>query len=299
MGIMVYTIYLEEMVGLFNRVVVFFNFVQRVYLPKTFDPNKCVANKVIDFGTALMLVAFTVLILFTSSVMIIFPRLPFLIGSIIPEKYFILPVRLIVTPIQIYISVSVHITTLLLGISIYYYLCMITPIVTQELRMDQKKYKTLDRLRTPETLIKVYRSLQLLNISATYSCGPFIVPQQFIFSKFIVYCNYMLIVYSQQMSWATICLLGFWAFTFSLYWTTLLSFGGYLYVHCRRVLLSWKYHTWNCSSDTKLMSKFRRSCTPITLQFGTTFIIKSLTVLKFIRGLTVGTFRALMISGRR
>ncbi|CAL8070838.1 unnamed protein product [Orchesella dallaii] len=271
----------------------------REFFPKLYNPDKCFENMMMDSGAAFLIALQGVSMLLTSIIMILFPRFPVLVGSIIPDAYFILPVRLIVTSLQIYVSVSIHITTMMWVTTVYYYLCLVTPICTQELRMDGRKFKTFRRLRTPEALIKVYRSLQLLNNLAMYICGPFVVPQQMIFSKFIVYNNYMQIVYSHQISLATASLLGFWALGFSFYWTVVLSFGGYLYCNTNRVLLSWKYHNWDCKKDTKLMSKFRKSCTPITIHFGTTFVIKRLTLLKFIRGATVSTFRILLIGRRR
>ncbi|CAL8070812.1 unnamed protein product [Orchesella dallaii] len=296
--IFLYTVFLNEFVHEYNQFLLYCASLQRDFMPKSYDPNKSFANMVIDFGAAVILAGLVILTLLTGCLIILYPRLPFLIGSIIPEKFFILPVRLIVTPVQIYLCVCVYCTAILAVTSIYYYFCLMTPFVSQELRMDRKKYKTSDNLRTPKNLIKVYRTVQLLNIEAMFCCGPFIVPQQILLSKFIVFNNYMQILYSQQMSWVTASLLGFWAFAFTLYWTIVLSFGGYLYYHTHKVLLSWKCHGWNCRADSKLMAKFRKSCTPITVHHGKTFVIRPLTVLKFIRGLTVGTFRALLIGGR-
>ncbi|CAL8120990.1 unnamed protein product [Orchesella dallaii] len=43
----------------------------------------------------------------------------------------------------------------------------------------------------------------------------------------------------------------------------------------QEVLYSWKFHDWGSSQNNKVMSKFRKSCKPIVVNYGNTYVIRS------------------------
>jgi len=83
-----------------------------------------------------------------------------------------------------------------------------------------------------------------------------------------------------------------------LVWSVALELSGRLELGSRRLLRSWKNWNWSVA-DKKLLSKFRKSCRPICMRAGSYHVIQRTSVLKFLRGIVRGTFRALLtINGR-
>ncbi|CAL8099144.1 unnamed protein product [Orchesella dallaii] len=265
------------------------------YMP-SYDPNREWLGILIDIGGALILFVLFMISFMTMGVFVARPRLPLLIGSAIPSEFFSLPVRLVTTLLQLYLVYSAYSTTAFAILVVYTYFVSLAPFVNKELHFGRKSYRTLNTLRQPADFVRIYRSFQIINMHAMSICGYFIIPQQIIFGHFIVFCNTMLITNFHKMPMTTVIILSMWSVTSTVYWSAVLAFGAHLYHRGEIMMNSWRRHTWETQKYRKYMNKFRKSCKPITLHFGRTFVIRRLSVLKFIKGLTVSTFRALAVS---
>ncbi len=52
------------------------------------------------------------------------------------------------------------------------------------------------------------------------------------------------------------------------YWAIVLQFGKYLFVRSNKVLNSWNRKCWGSTKETRVMKKFRKSCTPVVIHSG-------------------------------
>lgn len=72
-----------------------------------------------------------------------------------------------------------------------------------------------------------------------------------------------------------------------------------MHLQGERVLMSWKLNQWKNKEETRFMSKFSKSCKPIMIHCGKAYIVRRLTVLKYIRGLMKGIFRTMLTLGKQ
>lgn len=81
-------------------------------------------------------------------------------------------------------------------------------------------------------------------------------------------------------------------------WSDMLSMtmGEAIQFYGVKALDSWKYHQWSNSYQKRLSGKFQKSCKPMQLSYGKTYVITRLTicVLKYLRGLCRGILKALL-----
>lgn len=81
-------------------------------------------------------------------------------------------------------------------------------------------------------------------------------------------------------------------------WAWILEICGRYNAESKKTLDSWKFLEHRGKEEKKLMSKVRKSCRPFSFGEKGIFVIKRMTVLKFLRGIVKGTFRALLTLGR-
>jgi len=160
-----------------------------------------------------------------------------------------------------------------------------------EFRPNQPRYLTSSKLRQGYTIAKEYRKFELVNRYGMDLLGKGILFFQVILSKVIVLCNYQLI-----MEWGdfdAIQIVG--AFYGTIMWIFVLETGGMYFCRSKECIKSWKFLPCKVSDEKKFLSKFRKSCRPISVGTKDIFRIKRLTVLKFIRAITRGTLRTVLI----
>ncbi|CAL8125320.1 unnamed protein product [Orchesella dallaii] len=187
-----------------------------------------------------------------------------------------------------------HMNTSLGIVFISAYGTLFVPFVTHDLRLGLKTYASCEALRKPPMLIMAYRTLQILQLKTTLVIGRLLIPTQTIALKLAVFSTFMIVKNGHRMRGTTVAMMIGWVVASVLIWSLVLLMGGYLHEYGIRGLKSWKYHQWESREERQVMSKFRKSCTPITLNFGKTYVIRRLTVFKFIRQITRGVFRTLM-----
>ncbi|CAL8081110.1 unnamed protein product [Orchesella dallaii] len=180
------------------------------------------------------------------------------------------------------------------------YAMYIIPLVVNEMsfakRGSKKKpmYKTRGSLRQPEVLKCYYRRVEILHLYLLKLFGLILVPIQTLIYQLVLFCNFMLLTKFDSLSKPTTIMLIIWSGFGTFGWTLTLHIGGQMHVRSSQTLSSWGRHDWGTPRDNKMMSKFRKSCLPLKLGYERTFIIRRLTVLKFLRGVIKGTFRTLL-----
>lgn len=231
-----------------------------------------------------------------------FPKKPNVPGSVIPDNWPIL-IRILVRYMFPFYSIFfIYLTLLTFGGISFIYAVTVVPFVIWEFRVDRKtsKYFALSGLRRPPTIWHAWRTVQVLQLKVNDLLGVYIVPSQTLFGKMVVFATYHIFKHHKDMPRFTSMLLLAWTVGVTVFWCAILLMGGYLHFFTGKVLSSWKYNNWNELSrhERKIMRKFRKSCLPLYIGYGKTYIIKRLSVLKFIRGLTVSIFRALLTLGK-
>ncbi|CAL8085930.1 unnamed protein product [Orchesella dallaii] len=266
---------------------------QEKYMPASYDPRTSKVMKALEFLTSSTIIIMTILAFLTSLMTIFVQSHPLLPTSLIhPDFKYGIILKMILFPIQMSVPFAVY--GALVMIYTLVYSATVIPFFTNELRIGTGQYKTLDSLRTPKNLMATFRSFQLLHQIAMSCFGVFIVPCQTTFSNLILFSNFMFIRHRAELQPETNCMLIGWSTLCLLFWMYVLELGGRLHSRGREVLKSWKFHNFGDKNVNRCMSKFRKSCRPLALNFGRTYVIRRLSVLKFIRGLTVGTFRLLL-----
>ncbi|CAL8125318.1 unnamed protein product [Orchesella dallaii] len=285
--------YEEDGYSEFNSLLLYLRTMNREYM-STFDPNKSKYSLLFEAG--LLLIFFDILLInfLTCSFVIYFPNTPAFVGSILPEAT-PLPIRLLVAYIYpcYYLAIA-GMNFYTYAIITFVYGIIFIPFVLREFRLGRRNYLSYDQLRQPPMIITAYRAVQILQRKSTDLFGQMLVPMQTLMGNIVVSCAYMIIKHRGILKPTTVAMLLGFSTTCGIFWGLILLLGGYINLYAKRILDSWKYHPWPTKQDRKLMRKFRKSCTPLMLNYGKTYIIKRLTVLKFIRGLSNGILRALL-----
>lgn len=192
--------------------------------------------------------------------------------------------------------VSILVLNITNGVAVFFaYGAFVVPFMIKELRLDHPPYKSISTLREPDTLMLAYRTSQVLHGKALSVVSFFLLPTQTIVYKMVIFTSYMMLKYGQEMDRTSIAKLIGWTALSGLFWGAVLVMGGNLHYHGNNVLLSWRYHNqWKDKFQKKIMNKFRKSCKPFQMNYGKTYVIKRLTVLKFMRSLSRGILKALL-----
>lgn len=219
------------------------------------------------------------------------PRAVLYPTSLLPEEWFPFPMYLIFGICLIWLYQCLWAVIIFNGILSLSYFAFFGPIMEKDFMPKQKSYNTIDALRTPKCLPIVYRSMEILHKNMISIVAFVIIPIQSINTQLSVLCNYNLI--KHPISTSTVISFG-WTLYVLIVWTSVLEFCGWTHSQGKMVIRSWKFFDWKNKKDLKYISKFRRSCRPLSVRAGGAYCIKRINVLKFLRAIAVGTFRALL-----
>ncbi len=232
---------------------------------------------------------------------IAFPDTPTFIGSVIPDNF---PIPIIIFVRYVfpsYMILVMHLNLCTISCVIFLYGVIIVPFIVLEFRIGRNpfKYFACCELRKPPLLWSAWRTVEILQLKINDLLGVILIPCQFLFGKLVVLITFMIIKLGHELSTSEIIMFSLWAVGSGLTWSLILLMGGYIHMFGRKILESWKYHKWIglTKVEKKQMKKFRKSCCPLSISYGKAYVIKRLTVLKFIRGIIAGIFRALLTIG--
>jgi hypothetical protein len=175
---------------------------------------------------------------------------------------------------------------------------VVYPIIQREFRagLSPTEYRTSNRMRRFENFSTEYRTLELLHKQAMSIFGVMIIPEQNLVGQFVLYSNYTLIKYWNELDFTIKCVITMMDLTVLCFWFIILEVCGRFYMEAAKSLKSWKLLPVRNRMEAKYLSKFRKASRPLVIGFGEVFKIKRLTVLKFLRGIVKGTFRALLLT---
>jgi len=162
------------------------------------------------------------------------------------------------------------------------------PLIRKEFRPNQSGYTTSNRMRIPYNLMHAYRTVEVVHRMGMDLIGKLILPYYTIAGQFILFCNVLGL--QEETTDVILLLLSFVAQCTAF---SALEFGGKFSKNAIATVKSWKYLNYSYF-DKKWLNKFRKSCIPLRIETKGYFVVKRLTVLKFLRSIVKGTFRALI-----
>ncbi|OXA45032.1 hypothetical protein Fcan01_20334 [Folsomia candida] len=118
------------------------------------------------------------------------------------------------------------------------------------------------------------------------------------FSQFILFANVSVITDKARMEKRVKVLVLMLSIIAQVTCTLLLEVSGRLLENGKKTVKSWKEMKFHTREEKAYMTKFRKSCRPLRTGKEGFFIISRITVLKFMRSIIRGTFRAVLTIGR-
>lgn len=219
------------------------------------------------------------------------------LAILFPAGKIFTPIKCVYILIHLYMLAIVFLACNLMVAYTITYCYYITIFYTIELRLGQKPsiYRTVSKLRDkPENLCLTYRAFQVLNQYLLEFFGPILLITHGGMMYMTCICNVVLLRYWDYMeplakapviTGGLVCVLA---------WTFVLEFGRLLFSKGTKVISSWSKKDWKNVHASKLMKTFQKSCKPLVLAYGSSFVIKKLTMLNFYKGISRGTMRLLL-----
>jgi hypothetical protein len=158
----------------------------------------------------------------------------------------------------------------------------------------KKNYKTLPSLRRPNTLLLEYRVIEQGHFQANAVLGRAVLPTNALIGQFVIFCNLTLIKDWTKLDFYSICVLLGSTVLFTVFWILTLELCGHYHSKCKMVLNSWRFLKFSNSSEAKYFFKMRKACPLMAIGIPGTFTVKRKTVLGFMKGISKGTFRAII-----
>ncbi|CAL8072502.1 unnamed protein product [Orchesella dallaii] len=228
------------------------------------------------------------------------PSAPSNLLFMIPKESLTLPTYIIAsTWFSIYaVNVTVVLAIILLhGLCYFIY---VLPILHTELRLGlmPSKYKTIGLLREPNQLVVNYKMLQILVKMVNFEIGILFVVLQLVFIQIILFCNVTLMFQWEDLKIDAKIVLTFIVGFATCGWATFLFVAGIQYGYSEAAMESWKLEYWSTRRERLYMERVKWSLRPFSFGDGKRFIIKPVTVLKYINSVSKNTVRSLITYGK-
>ncbi|CAL8140733.1 unnamed protein product [Orchesella dallaii] len=261
-----------------------------------FNPKRSKINLLVNAALS----AFT-FVIFASYVLLmvlllVIPREAVFFGSLIPIKYYYFPVAILSIAYHAYMLLFIHIVILTIGNFAIIYTFYTLYFIATELKVGCQSYKTIDALRSPKNLRRIYRCFQVVHAHCFAIFGILTLFCNAIFMVTCIFCNFVSFQYWDDFSAVTKAQIVTWCVLTNGFWGFVLEMGCLFCKNGDKVFMSWKRHAWGSSLENAIMKKFRVSSMPIVLSYGKQFVIRRTSFFTFQRGVTRGTFRALLMT---
>lgn len=257
-------------------------------------PDKCKVNQIYDYLCKFLFIFMTIFFM-ALMLFIIFDTNGFTnLVVILPVP---LVIKLLYLLLTLYLTIVLTVSgTLVLNVSMFYGYYLIL-FVTTELRVGQTNYKTSHDLRQrPEHLFQTYRAFQILHRNFLNLFGQYVLVANVLFMISLIYLFFVLIRYWSQISVYARAPMLLGTFLCLAVWTSIIILSIMLETKGKKVLHSWNGSYCAGNNEKKIMQKFKKSCKPLIVCHGTQFVIRKNSILVFYRGVTKGTFRALLMT---
>lgn len=156
-------------------------------------------------------------------------------------------------------------------------------------------YKCSLKFRQTRQLTINYRSVQIILSLYNSLFGNILVPAQGTVTLEVIFTCYFLIRHSDILAFSNLLVMVMWGCVCSGGWLAIIVSGGYLHSHGIKILQSWKRYQWNSNYERKFMKKFEASCTPFAICQGKVYVVKRVSMMVYIRGLSQGLARTLLM----
>lgn len=260
-------------------------------------PDKYKVNLYFDTAVCVIGIALLLVYLFLITLVVSDKVGVYSASWFIPATGLFLVLKLILLLLQFYVLLGLTVALLQVVILSFMYCFYVFLFYTVELELGKipGNYKSDENLRNNQTNLRnVYRGFQVLNAHAMYIIGPFVLVSNAVFMAEIQYFTFILIRYWPTLElFAKLPLMG-GCIIMPIIWTAVMEFGRLFYSQGTKVITSWKKGKWDSPLDNKIMSRFRKSCKPLLIAYGSTFIVKRSSLLTFYKGVFRGIFRALL-----
>lgn len=201
-------------------------------------------------------------------------------------------------------SVNVCMTFILICTILIIYYGHFVPVFSEEFRFGSTRQKSAANLHTIENFTKMYRAMEVIVLYQNQLSAGCLIPIQTSFWMINIFG-----VLTLDRNWDRLDNTGRLAITFFtggilVIWTVILKVAGNMGVWNRKTRMSWQRgkasgQVWlGCGNkkDRLFVTKFQRSCKPIYIAYGKFFVLKPVSVLAYLRKVTRGTFKALLMS---
>jgi len=270
-----------------------------VYWKDSFRPEKSLRTKLLEMFCCIGILMNFKCPWLVAAHYFMYPKFPAYIFSILPEFCFNFYTYII---FGLYYVFALHIVFGNLVILANFLCCKmlllftILPTEFMGLRNAKKHlYKSRESLRSAEKLFLEYRAMDLLLMKMTIVLGPLIIPVQAVITNLSLFCNYTIIREWDQLDKTTVVILLFWTSGVLVCWLGVLEVGGWLNSGGSKILQSWKHFNWP-ALERKILNKQKKACRPYAVRVQSYYCIKRLSILKFLKGIVKGTFRALLLT---
>lgn len=255
----------------------------------THIPSDSKYIKLIEFLLVTNIALFSIFIIISWIVVLTFNNFPWLPGSVIPSTWYFTPINIL---FPLYMSIVAMLNlSFFCQFTIIFSLSLL-PFMVQEFTLGRSKYRSIPLLRHPNTLPTAYRAMQILQFRIINQLfGKFLVPAQAIITVLSIFSCFVLLEKRNLINTPLIAALSCITLFVPLSWTIVLYLGGYLHSKGNAILKSWKYFKWKYEGERKIMTKFRLSCPPLAVSFGSMYVIRKGSVPVFLRGLVRGLTR--------
>ncbi|OXA40164.1 hypothetical protein Fcan01_25046 [Folsomia candida] len=283
-------------------------FFQVVYVaPKRFhgkwmvnyDPSKSMPGIILDVIIALNCMCFSTIPWFTRLHYLIYPKTPIFLTTLLPPRlqndpriywgYALVPT---------YYAFAVWQNIWPLALLALVYIFSSIPLLFFEFCVGANHQKTKESLRSAWNLPIEYRCVELMHRKLVLIAGYVIMAGHVVVSEFILFANATVILDKGGMGMRVKILLLLWSAVGQTIWIFGLEICGRFHEQAKKTLKSWKNMKFRTKEQKLYMNRFRRSCRPLKIGKEGLFIITILTVLKFMKAIIKGTFRAVLTIGR-
>lgn len=269
-----------------------------VFFPETFspsfNPNTAFSNKLVDSFALCNFLFYQLTAVVHCLYFVLDPFAPGLPSNFLSPKTPLVLVYSFNIPFYFALFVYYSNIAIVLNVALYFFSVFVTFII-HELKIGSKRtYKSVPELRTPETITRIYRSVDIVFGQFNSLIGPMLIPLQAFATLICVFSSYILIKQRQELDTVLCAFMASLPVVTSASWCLILTMGGYIHTNGVKVLKSWPRFQWASGLETKYMLKVVKSCKPVSMCYGKQFVIQRKTLLIFVRGLSRGLMRVLL-----
>lgn len=177
-------------------------------------------------------------------------------------------------------------------------LALAAQIISREfnLSLSSGKHRSIQPFRYIRNLPTNYRKFENTHHLFMSIAGYFFLPFSFYVNHYVFYCNFILICFIDKLDMHTVFGIIVWDFAAVVVWCTMLHLGGIFREMSKESIRSWMVCRGKGGTEKKrkYLKKFAKSCRPLFVGTEGFIVMRKQSVLKFLRGMTRGTFRMLL-----